>query len=182
VTSCEQGCIHPGCDRPPRVCRECVRARSLRWWGAIARHNGAAPRCELCEFGHAEICGECFVDDVTEHRAQMRRLGNRMGEPEPPDVFEIYARGIDEGRRLEREGTRAMTEPIHGGMSTLAGDGLKQRGPAVAFPTGSVVALRGDRAAGAPLANAGLALEDAGQRDGPLRSVALGALADRRAW
>jgi hypothetical protein len=85
-----------------RVCRECVRAVSLQWWGAIARHHGAPPRCELCGVGDAELCGECFLDHVAEHRSEMRRARNRIGEPGPPDVLDTYARGIEEGRRVER--------------------------------------------------------------------------------
>jgi hypothetical protein len=78
----------------------------LRWGTSTARHHGPAPRCQLCELGHAELCGECFLDQVTEHRAHMRRLGNRIGEPDPPDTLEAYTRGVQDGRRLEREENR----------------------------------------------------------------------------
>ena len=100
----DQSCIHRGCARHPRVCRECVRAVSFKWWGAIARHyTRPDPRCQLCEIGQAEVCAECFINDVLLHRAQMRELGNPIGEPEPPDVVEIFARGVQEGRRRVSE-------------------------------------------------------------------------------
>ncbi len=92
-------CSHQGCARTARVCRECVRAISFQWWGAIARHaTDTGERCELCELGLAEVCGEHFLDDVAQHRAQMRELGQRIGEPDPPDTLAVFAQGVTEGR------------------------------------------------------------------------------------
>jgi hypothetical protein len=91
-------CSRAGCGGRARVCRECVRAISFQWWGAIARHAAdIAPRCELCELGLAEVCGEHFIDDVAEHRAGMRELGHRIGEPDPPDTLAVFARGVAGG-------------------------------------------------------------------------------------
>ncbi|MGA2014972.1 MAG: hypothetical protein ABSH51_31205 [Solirubrobacteraceae bacterium] len=92
-------CSHDGCTRTARVCCECVRAISFQWWGAIARHaTDVAPRCELCETGLAEVCGEHFLNDAAEHRALMLELGHRIGEPDPPDPVAVFAQGIAEGR------------------------------------------------------------------------------------
>ena len=92
-------CRHQGCPGRARVCRECVRAISFQWWGATARHlTDTAPRCELCELGLAEVCGTHFLDDVAEHRARMRQLGHRIGEPDPPDRLAVFAQGVAEGR------------------------------------------------------------------------------------
>ncbi len=92
-------CRHRGCRSRARACRECVRAISFQWWSAIARHpTDTAPRCELCETGLAEVCADHFLDDVAEHRAVMRELGHRIGEPDPPDTLAVFARGVAEGR------------------------------------------------------------------------------------
>ncbi len=87
------------CGGRARVCRDCVRAISLQWWDAIARHPAdIAPRCELCELGLAEVCGEHFLDDVAEHRARMRQLGQRIGERDPPDTLAAFTNGVERGR------------------------------------------------------------------------------------
>ncbi len=92
-------CRHHGCPGRARVCCECVRAISLQWWGAIARRAAdTAPHCELCKLGLAEVCGEHGLDDVAEHRARMRQLGHRIGEPYPPDTLAVFAQGVAEGR------------------------------------------------------------------------------------
>ena len=106
MTLSGSGCSHAGCEGRARVCRECVRAISFQWWGAIARHAAdIAPRCELCEIGLAEVCCEHFLDDVAEHRARMRQLGHRIGEPDPPDTLAVFAQGVEEGRaQATREG------------------------------------------------------------------------------
>ena len=96
-------CVHEGCRRRPRICRECVRACSLQWWGAIARHpSQTGQRCELCELGEPAVCGEHFLEDLAEHRSQMRELGHRIGEPEPPDVMAILQQGYDQGFKARR--------------------------------------------------------------------------------
>ena len=96
-------CVHEGCRRRPWICRECVRACSLQWWGAIARHpSETGQRCELCEVGESAVCGEHFLEDLAEHRALMRELGHRIGEPEPPDVIAILQQGYDQGFKARR--------------------------------------------------------------------------------
>lgn len=68
------------------VCRECVRAIALRWFGAIARHPEHGTDCLLCAAGAAMYCGGCFVDAVVERRETLRSLGNPLtGEP-PMDL------------------------------------------------------------------------------------------------
>jgi hypothetical protein len=92
-------CSRDECERTARVCRECVRAISWQVWAAIARHAAdIAARCDLCEIALAEVCGEHVLDDVAEHRARMRGLGHRIGEPDPPDTLAVFARGVAEGR------------------------------------------------------------------------------------
>ena len=96
-------CVHEGCRRRARICRECVRACSLQWWGAIARHRSeTGQRCELCELGEPAVCGEHFLEDLAEHRSQMRELGHRIGEPEPPDVIAILQQGYEQGLKARR--------------------------------------------------------------------------------
>jgi hypothetical protein len=76
-----QGCL--GCDAPAVVCRECVRAIALQWFGAVARHpdTGAGIACRLCDQGPADYCGHCFVDQVAAYRTVLRQAGTRIGEP-----------------------------------------------------------------------------------------------------
>lgn len=99
-------CSRDECEHTARACRECVRAIPLQVWGAIARHAAdIAARGDLCELGLAEACGEHFLDDVAEHRARMRELGHRIGEPDPPDTLAVFAQGVEEGRaQAAREG------------------------------------------------------------------------------
>lgn len=109
-------CTHAGCGGRARVCRECVRAIALQWWGAIARHPAdVGPRCELCNLGRAEVCAEHFLEDVAEHRARMRELGQRIGEPDPPDTLAAFAKGIEEGlaraAHKRRQGTLDSVHP-----------------------------------------------------------------------
>ena len=92
-------CSRDECDRRARVCHEFVRAMSFQWWDAIARHPAdTAAHCELCELGLAEVCGGHCLDDVAEHRARMRHLGHRIGEPDPPDTLAVFAQGVAEVR------------------------------------------------------------------------------------
>jgi hypothetical protein len=67
---------------PATVCRECVRALALMWFGAIARYPEHGIDCLICEQGRPEYCGECFVAEVSEYRALLRAGGHRIaGEP-----------------------------------------------------------------------------------------------------
>jgi len=66
------------------------------WWGAIARHDIGGSCCELCEHsGGATYCADHALDAILEHRAYMRELGHRIGEPPPPDVTELLNRGVE---------------------------------------------------------------------------------------
>jgi hypothetical protein len=87
-------CYENGCGPPARICRECVRALAFQWWGAIARHDLGASLCELCEHtGGACYCAEHALDTIVEHRALMRSLGHRIGEPPPVDITDLVSRG-----------------------------------------------------------------------------------------
>ena len=78
-----------------RICRECVRALAFQWWDAIARHDIGDSRCELCEHtGGAIYCAEHALDAIVEHRALIRSLGHRIGEPPPVDVTDLLDRGL----------------------------------------------------------------------------------------
>ena len=74
--------VHAGCPRLAIVCRECVRAIALRWWGAIARHSGeGVRRCERCGVEQPDYCGGCFVEALAEQREALRAVGVKIGEP-----------------------------------------------------------------------------------------------------
>jgi hypothetical protein len=93
AVSGETSCCENGCRRTGRICRECVRALAFQWWGAIARHDLGDSRCELCEHtGGACYCAEHALDAIVEHRALMRSLGHRIGEPPPVELTELLAR------------------------------------------------------------------------------------------
>jgi hypothetical protein len=51
------------------------------WFGAIARHPEQGTGCQLCEAGPAALCGDCFIQAVTERREQLRSAGVTLGEP-----------------------------------------------------------------------------------------------------
>jgi hypothetical protein len=73
------GCL--GCEKRAVACQECVRAIALQWFGAVARHPEAGTGCQLCEQGHADYCGDCFVEQVTVYRTMLRQADVRIGEP-----------------------------------------------------------------------------------------------------
>ena len=88
-------CCQDGCRLSARICRECVRALAFQWWDAIARHDIGDSRCELCgHTGGAIYCAEHALDAIVEHRALIRSLGHRIGEPPPVDVTDLLDRGL----------------------------------------------------------------------------------------
>lgn len=94
-TSTRTGCCQDGCGASARICRACVRALAFQWWDAIARHDIGDSRCELCEHtGGAIYCAEHALDAIVEHRALIRSLGHRIGEPRRVDVTDLLDRGL----------------------------------------------------------------------------------------
>ncbi len=74
----------PSCacrQAPAIVCQECVRAIAFQWFGAVARHPESGTDCALCEHGPALYCARCFVEQIAEYRAALRRNGVTIGEP-----------------------------------------------------------------------------------------------------
>ena len=69
------------CPAAPVVCQECVRAIAFQWFGAVARHPESGTDCALCEHGPALYCARCFVEQIAEYRAALRRNGVTIGEP-----------------------------------------------------------------------------------------------------
>ncbi len=57
------------------VCRECVRATALMFFGGIARHPEQGTTCRLCEAGAPAHCGRCFVTETVTYRELLRTQG-----------------------------------------------------------------------------------------------------------
>ena len=64
---------------PASVCRECVRAVALMFFGGIARHPEQGAGCALCEAGEPEYCGNCFVAASVEQRTLLREHAGYTG-------------------------------------------------------------------------------------------------------
>jgi hypothetical protein len=94
VVPARSDCITEACQRAARVCHECVRALAFEWWDAIARHDIGGSHCELCgHTGGATYCAEHALDAILDHRAHMRELGHRIGEPASVDITGLVNRG-----------------------------------------------------------------------------------------
>lgn len=75
-------CVHEGCEKQAVACWECMRALTLMWWGAVARHPEAGRDCQVCEQGAASLCGDHLVEALVENRENMRFAGRHdFGEP-----------------------------------------------------------------------------------------------------
>jgi hypothetical protein len=59
-------------ESPATVCRECVRAIALMFFGGISRHPVHGADCKTCEAGAPTYCGDCAVDAIVEQRTMLR--------------------------------------------------------------------------------------------------------------
>lgn len=84
------------------------------WIGTSIESRRVVHRADDLRVTPAAVCGECFRDEGTEHRAQTGCPGGRIRGPDLPGAVKVYARGVEDGRRLDREGAPATIGPADG--------------------------------------------------------------------